>query len=220
MFAYEKLDGLDRDQLLSAIEPVLRAHGVRGVELIWRTDHRGWVLYLTLEADSEVPLDGGVTLEQCTDVSRDLSAALDVTDVIRPAFRLEVGSPGVERRLYSMADFSRFAGRLVKVKLRAPLEGEWTLRGKVSVLAGDRIRVETDAGPFEVPFGDVESANLVLDWSGASGAPRRANRPDRQPAAKPGQRNMQERRGAGGRSPSAEVPNPDDADVMETKQVR
>lgn len=163
MFAYEKIDGLDREPLLAAIEPVLRAHGVRGVELIWRTDHRGWLLYVTLELDGEAETDAGVTLDLCTDVSRDLSAALDVADVIRPSFRLEVGSPGVERKLYRVEDYERFTGRLAKLKLRAPIEGEYTLRGDLAGVTDGVVAIDTDTGRFDVPFGEIETGNLVLD---------------------------------------------------------
>lgn len=171
MFAYEKVDGLDREQLLAVIEPVLRAHQVRGVELIWRTDQRGRLLYITLEPDTE-DQDGAVNLEVCTDVSRDLSAALDVVDVISAAYRLEVGSPGVERSLYSRADYERFLGRLTKFKLKEPLNGEWTVRGRLDAVADTALTVEADTGAVEIPFEKIASGNLVLDWDRLNRSPK------------------------------------------------
>ena len=174
-FVYEKLPGLDRDRLLAAVEPVLQAHGVDGVELIWRTDHRGWQLYVTVEP----PADAGretVTLDECSALSRDLSAALDVADVIENAYRLEVGSPGVERRLYRLQDFERFAGRPARVKCHAPVEGQWLLRGTLRGLdEQQRVVLDTDAGSVTLPFEEIASARLVLEMSGPkSGSPKRS----------------------------------------------
>jgi len=75
--AHEKLAGLDRECVLGAVLPVLRAHRVEGVELVWRTDRGGWVLELTVERpDSRLP-GAGVTIDLCSEISRDISAALD-----------------------------------------------------------------------------------------------------------------------------------------------
>src|SRR5579871_233852 len=75
--AHESLKGLDRDRVLAVLEPVLRAHGVDVVELIWRSDQRGWVLYVTVERPNSPDPSLGITLDLCADISRDLSAALD-----------------------------------------------------------------------------------------------------------------------------------------------
>jgi len=67
---------------------------------VWRTDRSGWLLEVTVERpDSTIP-GAGVTVDLCSEISRDLSAALDVADVIQQRYRLEVGSPGLERALY------------------------------------------------------------------------------------------------------------------------
>jgi ribosome maturation factor RimP len=174
-FAYSKLHGLPADRLLAAIEPMLAAHGLEGVELIWKTDNRGWLLYLTVvrasQATSADP-GAGVTLDDCSELSRDLSAALDVDDLIPGAYRLEVGTPGIERRLYSPADFTRFTSKLVKLKLHRPHVSEYTFRGyivgveggdkAVIVVAKDRDTALEDAWRFE--FENIASANLVLEW--------------------------------------------------------
>src|SRR5262245_7971584 len=127
--ANSKLHGLDRERLLAVVEPVLRAHGVDGVELTWKTDRGEWVLELTVERpDSRIP-GAGITVERCSEISRDLSAALDVSDVIAQHYRLEVGSPGVERALYSAGDYARFAGQLARLKLREPIDAQKVVRG-------------------------------------------------------------------------------------------
>lgn len=183
-FAYEKLKGLDRERLMGAIEPVLRAHGLTGVEAIWRTDQRGWVLYLTVERPDATEPGAGITLDVCTDVSRDLSAALDVADAIEGAYRLELGSPGVERRLYTVEDYARFSGQEAKIRVKQAISGEYILRG---VLMGRddeaRILVDTETGLQAIEFDQIESGQLILDMA-AMGLGRGKPRPGRRARSK------------------------------------
>jgi len=167
-FAFEKLKGLQRDQVVAAVEPVLAAHRVVGVEFIWRTDNRGWVLYLTVERpDSRRPGEG-VTLDDCSELSRDLSMALDVADVIPLAYRLEVGTPGLERQLYNSEEYRRFSGHGAKMKLKEPLLGEWSLRGTLQGLDEEgRVLIDTDRGLLTVSVENIDKCNLVLDFGGA-----------------------------------------------------
>ncbi len=170
-FAYEKLKGLDRDRLLAVIEPVLVAHDVDGVELIWRTDNRGWVLYLTIERPGTTDLGAGITLDDCTELSRDLSTALDVSEVISAAYRLEVGSPGVERQLYSLSDYERFQGQTARVKCLELVQGQKTLRGQLGGVDGQRVLMHTDQGDVALDFQQIESGQLVLDMSASQAKP-------------------------------------------------
>lgn len=186
-FSYTKLTGLPEERLLAVIEPILAAHGLDGVELIWKTDNRGWILYLTIERQGSQQTGAGVTLDDCSELSRDLSAALDVDDIIPAAYRLEVGTPGVERRLYTLGDYQRFAGQTVKVKLQKPVNGEYTWRGELRgidesnrVLLSPEPRgksARTEVAPSEVTgetesssallaleLGDIQLAHLVLEW--------------------------------------------------------
>lgn len=180
-FAYSKLHGLPADRLLAAIEPILAAHGLEGVELIWKTDNRGWLLYVTVERASEggpVEPGAGVTLDDCSELSRDLSAALDVDDLIPGAYRLEVGTPGIERRLYTTSDFRRFTSKLAKVKLHKAQAGEYTFRGYIVGVEGEgdstdaaTVVLSRDADASTSPvwrfeFANVSHANLVLEWGG------------------------------------------------------
>jgi ribosome maturation factor RimP len=191
--AHEKLAGLDRQRVLDAVLPVLSAHAVDAVELVWRTDRSGWLLEVTLERpESRVPGEG-VTLELCTEISRDLSAALDVADAIPHRYRLEVGSPGLERALYNARDYARFAGQFARLKLKAPLEGQHVLRGTLHGLdEGGNVLLESEQGAIvPLPLDGIESARLVFQMGGAgapggkgpsgraSGSRARAQRPQR-----------------------------------------
>jgi ribosome maturation factor RimP len=184
--AHEKLIGLDRDRVLAVVGPVLSAHGVEGVELVWRTDQGGWLLQLTIERpDSRIP-GAGITVELCGEISRDLSAALDVADVIPQRYRLEVGSPGIERALYTERDYERFAGQLAKLKLREPNEqGQYVLRGTLQGLDDDHnVVLDTERGLLTINPGAIQSGQLVFDWKagGPQNKPKGKKKPRRQAA--------------------------------------
>lgn len=169
--AHEKLDGLDRERVLAATIPVLRAHDVEAVELIWRTDRGGWLLELTVERPDTRQPGEGVTLELCADISRDLSAALDVSEVIPHRYRLEVGSPGLERALYLPRDYVRFAGQIARVKLRAAgTDGQRVLEGTLHGLDDQGgVALETEKGLVSVDFENIDTARLVFDMNAGRG---------------------------------------------------
>ncbi|HSC85706.1 MAG TPA: ribosome maturation factor RimP [Polyangiaceae bacterium] len=172
--AFTKLPGLDAARILAIVEPVLAAHHVHGVELIWRTDRSGMLLELSVEKPDSSEPGAGVTVDLCSEISRDLSAALDVAEVISQRYVLEVGSPGVERSLYGREDYVRFAGQLCKVKLVEPVSQEGSLRQQ-RVLRGtlrgideqDNVSLDSEQGPVVTPLGNISAANLVFDWNRA-----------------------------------------------------
>ncbi len=182
--AFTKLPGLDSARVLGVVEPVLLAHHVDGVELIWRTDRGGWVLELTIEQPGSTMPGSGITVDLCSEISRDLSAALDVAEIIPQRYNLEVGSPGVERALYLQDDFRRFAGQLVKIKVTEPLAVEGSLKEQRvlrGTLAGldeqDQVQIVTDQGPLSIARGNISTASLVFDWNRAMQQSGREKRP-------------------------------------------
>jgi ribosome maturation factor RimP len=168
---------IDLDRIRGVLAPVLVAHGVALVDLEWLMDRAGWTLRVTIEregfggwATSEG--EGGVTLDDCADVSHDASAALDVADVIPHHYILEVSSPGLDRRIRTPAEFARFAGRTAKVKLGRPApDGQRVLRGVLDPAAEGRVAVLVDGKRIDVPFEDVVEARLVFELSPQSKAP-------------------------------------------------
>jgi ribosome maturation factor RimP len=183
--AKDKLPGLDRERVLAIVEPVLRAHRVDGVELVWRTDRGGWLLELTIERPEARRPGDGITIDLCTDISRDLSAALDVADVIPQRYRLEVGSPGVERALYSARDYERFAGQLARLKLREPLDGQHVVRGNLQGLDDSgRVVIDTERGVVTLELDAIESARLVFDWNPSGQRPAGRGRGARRPRSR------------------------------------
>jgi len=195
------LHGIDRAALLRVVEPVVRAHGAELVDVEFKPDRGGWVLRLYVEKEGALAgrlstRDAAVDLELCAGISRDLSPALDVADLITHAYHLEVGSPGVERPLRREGDFDRFAGEKVKIKLHrdaalappapasappasaaappaSPAAEARPVRVIVGTLTGvvdGKVRVEEGARTHEVPLASIESARLVFEF-GPRGKP-------------------------------------------------
>jgi ribosome maturation factor RimP len=182
--AYEKLAGLDADRIKAALGPVLVAHAVECVELVWRTDRGGWVLEVTIEYGADDPRKS-VTLETCAELARDLSAALDVADCIAQKYTLEVGSPGVERSLYTPRDYGRFAGQTARIKLKLPDAGQHVIFGTLRGLdAQGHVLVETERGELKsIELAGIQSGRLLFQWKGtvvgASAPARRAQKSTR-----------------------------------------
>jgi ribosome maturation factor RimP len=154
-------------RLREAIAPLLAAHGVELVEAEWTGDRMGPTLRLTIERPGEDPAPdrpGGVSLDDCAEVSRDVSTLLDVEDLVAGRYNLEVSSPGLDRKLRGEADFVRFVGRLARVKLtRAAPDGQRLLRGTLEPAPAGRVAVRVDGKRVEVPSADVEEARLVFE---------------------------------------------------------
>lgn len=106
----------------------------------------------------------GVTIEDCTTVSHAIEEVLDADDFIPSAYVLEVSSPGLERGLYSVADFERFAGNKAKIKTSAPLNGQSNFNGRINAVEGEEIVFEDrTSGALRIPFDSIDKANLKVD---------------------------------------------------------
>jgi ribosome maturation factor RimP len=161
--------GIDRDALQRVIEPIARAHGAEVVDLELRREQAGWVLRIYVEkkgaaAQNLSTRDAAVDLELCANVSRDLSPALDVADLIPHAYHLEVSSPGIERPLRGEHDFIRFTGQKAKLKLREAVGGQRVVVGVLGGVFGGSLRIAEGARTHEVPLSAVESARLVFEF--------------------------------------------------------
>jgi len=175
--SHEKIPGIDRERLHAAIGPVFVAHGVECVELVWRTDRGGWLLEISIErVERSASVEGspqgyGVTIDLCADISRDLSAALDVADCIPHRYTLEVGSPGVERALYVRRDYERFAGQAARLKLSAARAGQYVIFGTLHGLDDHgAVLIETEQGELaSIELETIQSARILFEWKKGAG---------------------------------------------------
>ena len=167
---YEKatVGTLDRPALLALVEPVLRAHGCSLVEVVFKTERPGWILRVAIEREGSSSPGGGVTVDLCAQVSRDISAVLDESELIPHAYQLEVASPGVERALRTTEELARFVGQLVKVHLLAPAEdGQRVLRGPLVSVAEASFVLNVDGKDVTCVVPNVKQANLQLEFGSA-----------------------------------------------------
>ena len=123
-----------------------------------------------------------VTLDDCEAASRELSALLDVEDPIPGHYVLEVSSPGIDRPLFTAAQFAKVVGQEAKVLLKAPIEGRRRLRGRLVSVDGDKLVFEAEGKTFEFDHSAVESARVVPDWAALGYVPQ--PKPGGKPAKK------------------------------------
>jgi ribosome maturation factor RimP len=181
MTGTSSLHGIDRDALQRVVEPVVRAHGAEVVDLELKPDQGGWVLRVYVEkagaqANSMSTKDAAVNLELCANVSRDLSPALDVVDLIPHAYHLEVSSPGVERPLRGERDFARFTGQKAKLRMRNPVAGQRVIVGTLDGVAGGVVRVKEGSRVHEAPLDSIDTARLVFEFGNDGRQQKRKHR--------------------------------------------
>jgi ribosome maturation factor RimP len=104
---------------------------------------------------------GGIVVEDCARVSNHLTRAFAVEDVAYE--RLEVSSPGLDRPVKRLEDFSRFSGREVTVRLKLPREGRRRLEGRLAGVAGDEVQIDVEGKRWSVAMRDIDRARLVPD---------------------------------------------------------
>jgi ribosome maturation factor RimP len=128
-----------------------------GVEL-FRKGASGLVLRVYIDSEN------GITLDDCSNVSQQLSGVLDVEDPISENYNLEISSPGLDRPLLQLAHFERFKGQTARLKLIAPVEGRRTLEGMLAGTEGDTVLMDAAGEMLRVPFELIDSARLVPEF--------------------------------------------------------
>ena len=107
--------------------------------------------------------DGSLSIEDCAEISRTVSALLEVEDPIAGAYDLEVSSPGIDRPLTRLKDFDRYSGFEARVELRLGQDGQRRFRGRLQGLDGDTILLRDGEGrEWRLPFTDLARAKLIL----------------------------------------------------------
>lgn len=138
------------------VEPLVTDMGMELVEIQFRREGHGWVLRLFIDKE------GGVAIEDCVKVSREVSAYLEVEDLIAHAYHLEVSSPGLERPLRKREDFVRYADRLARIKLREPLGEQKVLVGTLLGLEGDAVVLALEKETVRIDLENISKARLTL----------------------------------------------------------
>ncbi len=157
------------ERLTSLVEPSLDAMGYALVRLHLSSSRRP-----TLQVMAERRDGAPMSIDDCTNISRSLSAMLDMEDPIPSAYDLEVTSPGLDRPLVRPEDFDRFAGALAMVETLRPMEGRKKFKGRLLGRDGQgAVRVAAPEGDVTIPLAEVSRAKLVPDDATITAALRR-----------------------------------------------
>jgi ribosome maturation factor RimP len=145
------------DSVQGFLQSLLPTMGLALFEVQFRKEGHGWVLRVFIDSES------GVTLNHCSDVSRELGHFLEVEDLIDHAYHLEVSSPGLERPLKSTGDFVRFQGKKARVKVHDEIEGRKVLEGIIEDVVDDQIHLKLiDGGSVKFSFEMINKARLTI----------------------------------------------------------
>jgi len=136
------------------IENIVKSHGAKlyDIESVKENDENIYRVYITK--------DGGVDLQLCTDISRDISPLLDVTPAMSGEYRFEVSSPGIERKLTKKEHFKNSIGEKVKVKIL----GEGKEKGTLINADDEKIIIKTKEGEKEFPYEKLGTVKTYFDW--------------------------------------------------------
>ena len=154
------------EQVRAVAARVAQGYGLDIFDVEFRREGPGMVLRVQIDRPGPAATaEESVSVADCSHVSRDLSAVLDVEDFIPVAYTLEVSSPGLDRPLRGRADFERFAGRQAKVVTSEAIDGQTFFRGRLAGVDGDNTLIDAEDGrQHRVPLGLVTRANLEVEF--------------------------------------------------------
>jgi len=141
-------------EVWSLLEPVIEAMGYEFVGAQYGQAENGLTLRVFIDKEN------GVVLDDCSAVSRQISATLDVDDLIESAYMLEVSSPGIDRPLFTLAHFERHIGETVRLKMQVMMSGRRKFTGTLTKVVGELVSVEVDGQVYDLPLQSIESARL------------------------------------------------------------
>lgn len=156
------------EALTEMLTPAVTACGFElwGIEFFQQGRHSVLRLYIDVPGGATEPEEGegngrGVTVENCSDVSHQVSGVLDVDDPIAGEYLLEVSSPGWDRPLFTLPQYERFIGSVAAVRLSAPLNGRRKFTGPIQGVTATDIQMLVDGVAVSIPFLAIDKANIV-----------------------------------------------------------
>ncbi|NLA74679.1 MAG: ribosome maturation factor RimP [Deltaproteobacteria bacterium] len=147
-----------RDRVFELIEPLLYDMGYELIEVEYLSMHGRWVLRLYIDKE------GGVTIDDCADVSRELGDVIDVKEVIEHEYVLEVSSPGLNRPLRREKDFLKATGSRVRIRMKEAVSGQRHFTGVFKNCAKGMVFLDLSGNIIGLPLKDIEKSNMVYDF--------------------------------------------------------
>lgn len=152
---------ISRNEIAGRVEELARTigarHGVEIVEVLFVSEGGRWCLRVFMDKPR------GVDLKDCETISRDLDRVLDEEDFIPYSYVLEVSSPGLERPLKRVEDYTRFAGRLVQISTYAPQDGRKKFTGRLKGAGDGGVIIVVNEHEITVPWNNVAKARLAVE---------------------------------------------------------
>lgn len=146
------------ENIQAIVEPVVTSLGYELVGVEYLVQGRSGLLRVYIDTES------GITLDDCQRVSHQLSGVLDVEDIIKGRYQLEVSSPGLDRPLFTAEHFQRFKGHKAKLKLAVPREGQRKFSGTLNGIEGDQVKLEVNGEEILLPLSAIDKANLIPEF--------------------------------------------------------
>ena len=143
-------------KLKNLLTPTIQALGFELWGLVYVQQGRSSILRIFIDG----PV--GVTIDDCARASRQCSSVLDVEDTIVAAYTLEVSSPGMDRQFFEIAQYPRFIGQMLKIKLYQALNQRKQWVGKLLAATADTLTIEVDGQPVVLAFSDIDRANILV----------------------------------------------------------
>lgn len=145
-------------EISQLIEPILDEMDVELVDIEYLSYHGRWIVRIYVDKE------GGITVDDCARVSREIDEIIDIKDVIPHAYVLEVSSPGLNRPLKKDKDFQRAVGKKIKARISVPLKGRRHFTGYLKDFRNGTLYLEVEDNPVSLSLRDVEKANLVYEF--------------------------------------------------------
>ena len=145
-------------EISQLIEPILDEMDVELVDIEYLSYHGRWIVRIYVDKE------GGITVDDCARVSREIDEIIDIKDVIPHAYVLEVSSPGLNRPLKKDKDFQRAVGKKIKARISVPLKGRRHFTGYLKDFRNGTLYLEVEDNPVSLSLLDVEKANLVYEF--------------------------------------------------------
>lgn len=158
LFSLKMIEASLFERIRSIAEEVIKARSFEFVHFESAGTKRNPVFRIFLDKE------GGITVDDCSEISRAVEGLLDEDDFIPTAYVLEVSSPGIERGLYSLVDFHRFIGNEVRVKTNEPVNDRSNFVGTLTKVVGEDVIIEDrTVGSVRIAYANVKKANLKMD---------------------------------------------------------
>ncbi|MEJ2042012.1 MAG: ribosome maturation factor RimP [Reinekea sp.] len=146
------------DELIDMIEPVVTGMGF----ILWGVEYLPSGKFSTLRI--YIDHEDGIHVDQCADVSRQVSAVLDVEDPISTNYTLEVSSPGMDRPLFTLEQYAAYLGEWVDIKLRYAFEGRRKFKGVLTGIEDGDVIIQVDNEEFLLPVESIDKARLIPNF--------------------------------------------------------